>query len=210
MENQLQCAQTTIHKQSGQTKTPIAHGTRFGGSRVQRFKELNRLSDVLSMFSPTLALHAGWWILCWPANHSHLQQPMDWCDLIPKVKSVKKVVIRSASINAIWYLMHVPLLYYIFHAFFNEKQHTTIISNSPFLLLEVDFDRWLPDILATISVDPTGALGSDSTIATWCAAAGGPFSCKNSTPEVFQQCAAGLCRMLCFFSCRRRRCCCFV
>lgn len=104
-------------------------------------------------------------------------------DFTPKLNTTKKLVILNGSINAIWYLLHLPLVAYVIAILAVQKEHTVVIDNSPFLQLIVNAADNAPYLNADV------VLPAD--IAQYCASAGGPFPCKNSTTEVYKQCAAG-------------------
>lgn len=103
-------------------------------------------------------------------------------DFTPKLNTTKKLVILNGSINAIWYLLHLPLVAYVIAILAVQKEHTVVIDNSPFLQLIVDVADNAPYLNADV------VLPAD--IAQYCASAGGPFPCKNSTTEVYKQCAS--------------------
>jgi len=108
-------------------------------------------------------------------------------DSAPKLNTNKKVIISSGSINAIWYLLHLPLLAYAVIIFAIQKTHTVIVDNSPVLLINVNVTTLAPFLEA----DPS------PEIAQYCALAGGPFPC-NSSAEVYMDCAACLYNLLRF------------
>lgn len=125
---------------------------------------------------------------------------MDLWEFFPKVKTTKRVVFYSGSVTIIWYLMHIPLVYYMIHTFAHEKQHTIAVNNSPFLLLNVDVNTLLSNLPLMATSNTTQIW--DPTISMWCAmAAAGPFSCRNSTAEIYQECVARCClARLCLIS----------
>ncbi|CAK9090014.1 unnamed protein product [Durusdinium trenchii] len=69
-----------------------------------------------------------------------------------RVKTTKRVVFYSGSVTIIWYLMHIPLVYYMIHTFAHEKQHTIAVNNSPFLLLNVDVNTLLSNLPLMVSL----------------------------------------------------------
>lgn len=114
---------------------------------------------------------------------------MGWWDYAPKLQATKNLEISNGSINAIWYLLHLPLLAYVVIIVAVQKEHTVVIDNSPFLVFTVDVLNNQPYL--DLAQDPS------PDIAQYCASAGGPYSCKNSTVEVYQECATW--RVLFFF-----------
>lgn len=104
-----------------------------------------------------------------------------WWEYSPKLNATKKVVILHGTINAIWYLLHLPLLAYVVIIVAVQKEHTVVIDNSPFLVFTVDVLNNRPYL--DLAQDPS------PDIAQYCASAGGPYLCKNSTVEVYEECA---------------------
>lgn len=102
-----------------------------------------------------------------------------WWEYSPKLNATKKVVILHGTINAIWYLLHLPLLAYVVIILAVQKEHTVVIDNSPSLLFSVD----------VLNIQPFLNLAPGPDIAQYCANGGGPYPCKNSTDEIYQECA---------------------
>ncbi|CAJ1405671.1 unnamed protein product [Effrenium voratum] len=95
-----------------------------------------------------------------------------------------QVAFDSFCLNVLYYLLHVPILTYAVWALLAQKTYTEVISNSPFLMARVD------DVL-DISPYASRVTTPDPDPATRerCGLPGGPFSCKNSTPAVYQESA---------------------
>lgn len=100
---------------------------------------------------------------------------MAWHSFLPKLTVPKKVVFENGKLNALWYFLHLPLIGYATILFAVQKQYSEVISNSPFLMVNVDPLDAMPYMfgaLANVSEDPS--------ILSWCAAAGGPYFCESN------------------------------
>ncbi|CAJ1336088.1 unnamed protein product, partial [Effrenium voratum] len=95
-----------------------------------------------------------------------------------------QVAFDSFCLNVLYYLLHVPILTYAVWALLAQKTYTEVISNSPFLMARVDVLDISPYASRVTTPDP------DPATRERCGLPGGPFSCKNSTPAVYQECVS--------------------
>jgi len=100
---------------------------------------------------------------------------MAWHSFLPKLTVPKKVVFENGKLNALWYFLHLPLIGYATILFAVQKQYSEVISNSPFLMVNVDPLDAMPYMFGAVS-----NVSEDPSILSWCAAAGGPYLCDSN------------------------------
>ncbi|CAK9026042.1 unnamed protein product [Durusdinium trenchii] len=106
---------------------------------------------------------------------------MAWHSWLPHLSVPKKVAFDNPKLNVLYYIFHLPIIAYAVAIFAFQKQYSEVISNSPFLMVNVDpLDAW-PYLLTTGTPDP------DPSIQAWCLASGGPALCE-SDPVLYATC----------------------
>eukprot|EP00435_Cladocopium_sp_Y103_P028152 s1616_g7.t1 len=100
---------------------------------------------------------------------------MAWHSFLPKLTVPRKVVFENGKLNALWYFLHLPIIGYAAILFAVQKQYSEVISNSPFLMVNVDPLDAVPYMFGAVS-----NVSEDPSILSWCAAAGGPYLCDSN------------------------------